>query len=102
VDAADVASWLPARLAVASPGWATVVYHSIVDEYFPDATRNAFHATLREAGARATPEAPLFWLRLEPFADQRTYGVTLTSWPGSVERLLALSGPHGSDVRAVR
>jgi hypothetical protein len=99
VEAADVAAWLPTRLAVRAPGAATVVYHSIVDEYLPDATRAAFHAALHEAGAAATARAPLFWVRLEPFADQRTYGVTVTRWPGGTSDLLAYSGPHGSHVR---
>ena len=96
---ADLSAWLPAQLEEARPGQATVVYHSIVDEYLPSATRQAFHECLDAAGARATGDAPLYWLRLEPFPDQRTYGVTLKSWPGGTERLLAHSGPHGNDVR---
>ena len=97
---ADIAEWLPQQLATPRPGLATVVYHSIVDEYLPEPTRAAFHECLRAAGARSSADAPLFWVRLEPFADQRTYGVTLTRWPGGASRVLAHSGPHGSDVRS--
>jgi hypothetical protein len=99
LERADVAEWAAARLAETASGVATVVYHSIVDEYLPAPTRRAFHETLRGAGARARPEAPLFWLRLEPFPEQRVFGITLTAWPGGEERLLATSGPHGDEVR---
>jgi len=99
VDTADVADWLPGQLRESRRGTATVVYHSIVDEYLPEATRKRFHETLREAGARATTEAPLFWVRLEPFSGNLDYGVTLTRWPHVEERLVARSGAHGSDVR---
>lgn len=99
VDTADIADWLPGQLREHRPGTATVVYHSIVDEYLPEATRQRFHETLREAGGRAAAEAPLFWIRLEPFPGNLEYGVTLTRWPGGEERLVARSGAHGSDVR---
>jgi hypothetical protein len=99
LDAADLTEWLPARLEVATPGLATVVYHSIVDEYLSDEARRRFRDTLRAAGGRATPEAPLFWLRLEPLPDQVRFAVTLTRWPGAGERVLAHAGAHGTDVR---
>jgi hypothetical protein len=99
VDTADIADWLPGQLREKRRGIATVVYHSIVDEYLPEATRQRFHETLRDAGGRATAEAPLFWIRLEPFPGNLEYGVTLTRWPGGEEHLVARSGAHGSDVR---
>jgi hypothetical protein len=99
VDGADLGDWLPEQLRDEHPGTATVVYHSIVDEYLPQATRRRFQDTLQEAGARATAEAPLFWVRLEPFPGNLAYGVTLTRWPGGEERLVARCGAHGSDVR---
>lgn len=99
LEAADLTEWLPERLEVATPGLATVVYHSIVDEYLTEAARRHFHATLHAAGARATPEAPLFWLRLEPLPDQVRFALTLTRWPGADERILAYAGAHGTGVR---
>jgi len=98
LDQADVADWLPPRLGEARPGLATVVYHSIFDEYLPDATRRAFYETLREAGGRAREDAPLFWVRLEPVRGTLGYAVTLTRWPGGDERVVARSGAHGTDV----
>jgi len=99
VDEADVADWLPGQLAAPRPGRATVVYHSIFDEYLPENTRRSFHATLAEAGRQATAQAPLFWIRLEPFPGNVSYGVRLTRWPGGDERLVATSLAHGNDVR---
>jgi hypothetical protein len=95
----SVESWLPRQLERAKPGVATVVYHSIVQEYFSDETRDAFFACLDAAGRRATRDAPLAWLRLEPVGGPTIrYAVSLTSWPGGEERIVAWSGPHGTGV----
>ena len=77
------------------------MYHSIVQEYFAESVRRAFHACLAEAGARASADAPLFWLRLEPRTDDDVlrYQLSLTSWPSGDERVIAWAGPHGTDVR---
>lgn len=99
VDAASLHEWLPAQLTEERAGVATVVYHSVVDEYLPEDARRAFRRALDEAGARATPEAPLAWVRLEPASSIREHAVTLRLWPGSGERRLAFSGAHGTGVR---
>jgi hypothetical protein len=98
VEAASLEAWLPARLARPRKGVVTVVYHSVVAEYLPAEARERFHATLAEAGSRATAEAPLAWVRLEPISAVRSHGVTATVWPGGSERLLATSGAHGTNV----
>ena len=98
LDRASVDDWLPRTLAERRPGTATVVYHSIVQEYFSDTVRRRFHACLEAAGEAASRDAPLYWLRLEATADLR-YAVSLTSWPGGTDRIVAWSGPHGTDVR---
>ena len=99
VEGASLSDWLPRQLANPGPGLATVVYHSVVIEYLAADVRRAFEAELADAGRRATPEAPLAWLRLEPISRVRSHGVTLTTWPGARERVLATSGAHGADVR---
>jgi hypothetical protein len=99
VDRASVVDWLPARLDTPAVGALTVVFHSIVEEYLSEAQRRAFHRTLAEAGARASAEAPLAWLRLEPDPGSRRYDVRLTTWPGGEERLVAHCSPHGAEVR---
>lgn len=99
VDAAPLHEWVPARLAEDARGTATVVYHSIVEEYVPPAELAAFHAAVESAGGRATPDAPLAWVRLEPQPGQRRHVLTLQSWPGSGRTVLAVCGAHGSNVR---
>jgi hypothetical protein len=43
----------------------TVVYHSVVLQYFGEAERRSFIETLTAAGVAATAERPVAWLRLE-------------------------------------
>ena len=97
VVAAGAEAWTRERLADAAPGTATVVFHSIVMQYIDEQEREGFRATVREAGERATAEAPLAWLRMEPGADMLT-DVRLTLWPDGDERLLARAGYHGDPV----
>jgi hypothetical protein len=94
-DAADAGDWLAARLARPRPGSAHVVLHSIMWQYLPPPTRRRIAATLAEAGAAATAEAPLAWLRLETDDDAPGAGLSLTLWPGGVPRLLARADFHG-------
>lgn len=89
-------TWAQRMLAEPTPGRATVIYHSIVSQYLSDEERAALFDGIREAGARATDEAPLAWLRMEP-ADDRA-NLELTLWPGGEDRLLARVGYHGSPV----
>jgi hypothetical protein len=96
---ATIEEWLPRRLAHAQPGVATVVYHSIVWQYLPDDTRELVLGTLDEAAGRASEDAPLAYLRLEPSPE--TYfpaQLKLTTWPGDDTArggtLLGTSGFH--------
>jgi hypothetical protein len=101
IDAADAASWLPDRLAAPAHGRATVVYHSIIWQYLPTATRAAIVDALEVAGVVATDEAPLHWLRMEPGDDpSEAAEVRLRSWPSGDDRLLAHTGYHGHPVWA--
>jgi hypothetical protein len=98
VDASDACEWLEARVREPAEGLATVVFHSIFVQYLTDAGRARLTATIEAAGRRASPTAPLAWLRMEPGGEMRTE-VRLTSWPGGVERVLATAGYHGRPVR---
>ena len=102
LDTASLEAWLPAELAEPRAGVATVVYHSVVDEYLPGAIRSAFHAVLDRAGSRASAASPLCWLRLEPLTELRHHGVRLMTWPGRRERLIATCGAHGTEARPAR
>jgi hypothetical protein len=94
---ADAADWLEAALRGASSRTATVVFHSIVMPYLGDRGRERVREIMQQAGSRATSDAPLAWLRMEPGADQAE--VHLTLWPSGEERLIATAGFHGPPVQ---
>ena len=101
LERAEACEWT-ARRAVPERGVATVVYHSIVMQYLGREGVRRFAQIVRDAGARATADAPLAWLYLEP--SRRADGgwdhsVSLTLWPGGEPRVLALSSPHGPPVQ---
>jgi len=96
LDRETASTWARRMLAEATPGRATVIYHSIVSQYLSDDERTALFDGIREAGERATAAAPLAWLRMEP-ADDRAK-LELTAWPGGEDRLLARVGYHGTPV----
>jgi hypothetical protein len=96
VDRADAVSWLRRTLDVPVPGCLTVVAHSIVFQYLSTDDRATCVALLDDAGSRATADAPLAWLRMEPGGDQAE--VRVTRWPGGVTELVARSSYHGPPV----
>jgi hypothetical protein len=97
IERSGAADWLRARLADPALAVCTVVFHSIVMQYVDPAERDRIAEVISAAGARATADAPLARLALEPageLADLR-----LTVWPGGEERLLGQAGYHGEPVR---
>ena len=99
IDPADAGAWVEEAVAVSHSGdRASVVFHSIVLQYLPEASRSRMFEALERAGESATADAPLAWLRMEPagaVADLR-----LTTWPGGEEEVLATTGYHGQRYRA--
>ena len=95
---AHAAHWLADRLADATGGASTIVYHSIAWQYFADEERQRVRDLIEQAGTRATPDAPLAWLRLEPAPEQRFCELRVRSWPGGEDRRLATAGFHGVPV----
>ncbi len=95
---ASAAAWLERELATLPEGEATVVFHSIMWWYMPEAERDAVSQCIEAAGDRAHAGAPLAWLQLE---TRRAEGadLRLRLWPGVGERVLAEADPHGTSVR---
>jgi hypothetical protein len=96
VTGGDLGAWVEERLSEPVPGTATVVVHTIVWQYVARESKDRMRAALRRAGERATADAPVAWLRLEPagpVADLR-----LTWWPGGDETVLAAAEYHGVPV----
>jgi hypothetical protein len=83
VERAGAADWIEARLAEPAPGAATVVFHSIVMQYLPDAERERFE--------RAVRSHDVAWLRMEPADEAAELRLTLAG----EDRLLARGGYHG-------
>jgi hypothetical protein len=96
LDQEIASSWARRMLTEPAPGRATVIYHSIVSQYLSDEERTALFDGIREAGERASADAPIAWLRMEP-ADDRA-NLELTLWPCGEERRLARVGYHGNPV----
>ena len=99
VDRCDAVEWVRIHLADPRPGVATIVYHSVVMPYLAEEQRANLRLVIEDAGSRATADAPLAWLSMEPGADQAE--VHLTMWPGGERRLIARSGFHGRDVKVL-
>ena len=97
VERADAVEWLERRLDQPAPEVATVVFHSIFAQYLDDEGRERMETALASAGARATAEAPLAWLRME--ASGELADVRLTTWPGGKQSLIARAGYHGRPVQ---
>jgi len=99
VDHTDAATWVTEQLDRVTPGMATVLFQSIVWQYLTRETRAVVRDGVRAAGERATADAPVAWLRMEPGADpSQGAEVRLSLWPGD-ERVVAISGYHGRPVR---
>jgi len=102
------AAFLAERLASTAPGVATVVMHSVVWQYLTPAEQHGITAAIEAAGARATPDAPLAWLRFEPPAADLRVELRCRLWPAGPgldngdgcdcpgDTLLALCHPHGA------
>jgi hypothetical protein len=99
VEKASAAEWTHGQLAGRPVGVATVIYHSVVMQYFPDAERAAFIDWISRAGKSATAQAPVAWLRMEHEAPLDEFTLRLSLWPGGEETLLALAHPHGRSVQ---
>ncbi|MGE0151452.1 MAG: DUF2332 domain-containing protein [Reyranellaceae bacterium] len=86
------------ELAQRPSGECLVLYHSIVRQYFPPDEGRAFDGAIAEAGAAATGERPVAWLRLEENGPMARCELRLTLWPGGQTRLLGTAHPHGASV----
>jgi hypothetical protein len=81
--------------ATPQEGAATVVFHSVVWQYIPPAEQREIEDAMHAHTARATGDAPLYWLRMELNEAARQFELRL--WAGLTrrDRLLAIVHPHG-------
>ncbi|PWK76158.1 DUF2332 family protein [Aminobacter sp. AP02] len=90
------AEFVEQRLSARSPDRAFVLFHSIMWQYMPPATRARIVELLETQGSAVNAGSPLYWLRMEPLAAGDPYAtLSLTSWPGGTTRALARCDYHG-------
>ncbi|HUR73721.1 MAG TPA: DUF2332 domain-containing protein, partial [Sporichthya sp.] len=69
------------------PGTVTVIWHSVMTQYLPEAERDELRAAFQTLGALATAEAPVARLAFEasrvPSASGVQFGLRLSTWPGA-------------------
>lgn len=102
--AADfVAAQLQQRKPQKDKPSAFVLYHSIVWQYIAAPEQQRIAAAMQQAGATATAQAPLAWLRFEPGLARDGADLTLTLWdgtdPAGREERLGAGDYHGRWMR---
>jgi hypothetical protein len=98
VERADAGDWVASHFATpGGPGTVKVLFHTVVWSYLAPATQARIEDTLRQAGAQATPAAPLAWLRYE-LDPEHGACLRLTLWPSGEEHVLARGHPHGTSI----
>jgi hypothetical protein len=96
-EAGDAPDWVEARLSEPQPeGVTRVLMHSIVWTYIAAEGQARITAAMEAAGARAIPERPLAWVRVEADRDVHQHVLTIRSWPGHGEPItVARAHAHG-------
>ncbi|HWK42899.1 MAG TPA: DUF2332 domain-containing protein [Croceibacterium sp.] len=74
-----------------------VLYHSVMWQYLPVATRADITAAMERAGALATAQRPLAWVRLETNRQTFRHELSVRYWPGGEDAvILSEAHPHGA------
>jgi hypothetical protein len=97
---ADAVEWVENNLTT-TPGTVTVLVQSVLREYLGPEANARLDAAVAAVGARATVDAPLGWVQLEPTSVKRRHGLTVTTWPGGEPTLYTTASSLGPDVRRV-
>lgn len=99
VEQGEAADWVEANIGIdPHPCVARVVMHSVAYQYFPEETQRRIAARMTEAGAQATEEEPLAWLRFEKEEGESQTTLRLTLYADGEDRLLARCQAHGAAI----
>lgn len=98
LERADAAEWVERRLArPQDEGVTRVLYHSIVWQYLPAASRERIEQAMTGAGSRAMAARPLAWVQLETNRDTFRHEIRARYWPGGESwTLLGEAHAHGA------
>ena len=89
LEQGDAPDWLEARLnEPQAKGVTRVLMHSIVWQYIDAKGQARIQAAMEAAGARATPDRPLGWVRVEADRTVHRHDICVQSWPGHGETVL--------------
>jgi hypothetical protein len=91
VERLDAATFLERELDAPRADVATVVYHSVFIQYLTDGVHRRITGAIDQAISRATPDAPVYHLSMEP--DEGRFEVRLG------DELLGTSRAHGTGIR---
>lgn len=94
LDRADAIDWLDHRLE-AKDGHLHLIYHTIAWQYFPSDAQSRGTTLIETAGARASEQAPLAWLRMEADGNAPGARLSLRYWPGDITVELGRVDFHG-------
>jgi len=94
----DAGDFVEERLeAPQDAGVTRVLFHSVMWQYLPEATRRSITAAMEQAGAHASAERPLAWVQLETNRETFRHELTVRHWPGGeAPVLLSEAHPHGA------
>jgi len=94
----DAGDFVTERLeAPQEEGVTRVLYHSVMWQYLPKATRKRIAMEMEQAGGRATGDKPLAWVRLETNRATFRHELSIRYWPGGEDAVtLAEAHPHGA------
>lgn len=98
----DAADFVRQRLAEPqADGVTRALFHTVMWQYLPGDTREAITAMMAEAGAAATADRPLAWIRVETNRETFRHELTVRYWagggPGGAGWVqLADAHPHGA------
>lgn len=93
----DAAQWLEGQVARGLAEGATILYHSIAWQYFPNDTKARAEAAIAAAAKQASDKSRFAWVRFEysnPEFGEGKYLVDMQVWPGAGRRILAEVDPH--------
>ncbi len=90
VERMGAAAFLERELAHPAHGSATVVFHSVFMQYVEEGERRRIQEVIDQARSRSTPQAPIYYLRMEP--GEGVFEIRLD------EELVGISRAHGTRV----
>lgn len=91
----DALAFVTRSLTERREGETFVLMHSIMWQYLPAEAQRAIQVAMAEAGALASAQDPVAWVRMEPLDLTVGPSLLVTVWPGGKTRRLAACDAHG-------